>query len=109
MSRLELRDIVHCPLCGSSDVVYSCEPKCCFNHVCSECKATFQLTTHQTGGCDFQSASDANDPESAEPTAACAVCHGMKLGVVSYENGRGILLCSDCRSLLELAYEDIAA
>ena len=105
-----LRDLVRCPLCQSPDVVYSCEPKCCFNHVCSNCKATFQLVTHKTGVRDADTPIDATAPESGDPAAACAVCHELKLAVVtSGDEGKVLLLCAGCRSVVELAYEDVAA
>ena len=44
-----LKEVVRCPQCNSADVVYSCEPKCCYNHVCAECRSTFELNTVKTG------------------------------------------------------------
>ena len=38
-----------CPQCGSYEVVYSCKPDCCFNHVCSQCYTTFEPVTTKTG------------------------------------------------------------
>ncbi len=106
---IALKEVVRCPMCGGADVVYSCEPKCCFNHVCSDCKATFQLITRETGRTDTQAATDATEPPSAEPTAACAVCHSLKLGLLGREEGKLLVLCADCRAVLVLAYDEIAA
>jgi hypothetical protein len=104
-----LRDLVRCPVCASPDVVYSCEPKCCFNHVCANCKATFQLVTHKAGQRDPTTPIDACDPESGDPAAACAVCHELRLAVLSSDQGKVVLLCAGCRAILELSCEDIAA
>jgi len=41
---------VSCPVCGSQNITYTCEPKCCFNHICDSCYATFQLLTETVGG-----------------------------------------------------------
>ena len=40
---------LHCPECGSNDIVYTCEPSCCFNHVCTACRAVFYPSTAATG------------------------------------------------------------
>mgnify|MGYP001619709065 CR=1 FL=1 len=38
-----------CPSCGSREITYTCEPKCCFNHVCNHCHASFMLVTEKLG------------------------------------------------------------
>jgi hypothetical protein len=103
-----LRDIVRCPECGSPDVVYSCEPKCCFNHVCAQCKSTFQLTTAKTGRTDSSGAEVAN-PESGDPTTSCCSCHSLRVGALSREPGGELLVCGDCRAVLALQYEDVVS
>ena len=40
---------IACPSCGSTDVTYTCEPKCCFNHICAACYTTFELATEALG------------------------------------------------------------
>ena len=41
--------VVQCPSCGSSEITYTCEPKCCFNHICAACYTTFELFTEPLG------------------------------------------------------------
>lgn len=104
-----LSDVVRCPLCHSAAVVYSCEPKCCFNHVCGECRASFQLVTTKTGRFDRERTIAADDPPSGDPTAACAACESLKLAVLSSAGeNQAVLLCANCRALLELAIEELA-
>ena len=40
---------VVCPQCGSGEVFYSCNPTCCYNHVCNHCYTTFELETTRVG------------------------------------------------------------
>jgi hypothetical protein len=125
MSVVPLRDIVRCPECGSRDVVYSCEPKCCFNHVCADCKTTFQITTARTGRTDPDSA-EVFQPDSGDPTTSCCCCHSLKVGALATEalptewttnppatekteNNAALLVCGDCRAVLTLQYEDVAS
>jgi hypothetical protein len=125
MSVVPLRDIVRCPECGSRDVVYSCEPKCCFNHVCADCKTTFQITTARTGRTNPDSA-DVSQPDSGDPTTSCCCCHSLKVGALATEalpterttnppatektaKNPVLLVCGDCRAELTLQYEDVAS
>src|SRR5262249_1280510 len=48
MKLSELR--VACPSCGSEAVAYTCQPECCFNHVCESCLANFELATEVREG-----------------------------------------------------------
>lgn len=108
MAGLTLKDIVRCPHCQSAEVVYSCEPKCCWNHVCGDCRTSFQLVTQKTGEFDHKSAIAPVEPESGDPTTGCAACESMKLAVVSSEGANsGTLICGDCRALLRLAIEEV--
>lgn len=106
---LTLKDVVRCPGCGSAEVIFSCEPKCCFNHVCSECRGSFQLVTEKTGRFDHDTAIQAEEPPSGDPTACCAACESLRLAIVSSEASATTLLCGDCRALLTLAIEEFAA
>lgn len=101
-----LKDIIRCPQCGSADIIYSCEPKCCFNHVCAECRSTFELNTQKTGRFDRESAIDAQDPQSGEPTTGCASCESLKLAVVIHGGDETLLLCANCRALSKLVIEE---
>lgn len=99
------KDVVRCPECGGADVVYTCEPKCCFNHVCAECRASFELGTRKRGGEAHERRSDVEAPESSDVTAACAACEGLRIYVVSEEGAAVVLACADCGQELELHYE----
>jgi hypothetical protein len=94
---------LNCPRCSSADVVYSCEPNCCFNHVCGNCLASFQLSTRELGKelAEFDSPSEVGDSLSA--TASCSKCEGINLFMLeSSGEGNLQLVCSDCHSVLEL-------
>ncbi len=107
MASLAVKDVVRCPTCGSAEIVYTCEPKCCFNHLCSQCRTTFQLVTRKSSRAVQRDGVEADEPFSGDPAAACAVCESLRLAVVD-PTGQALLLCSNCHTLLELAYEDIA-
>lgn len=103
---LTLKEIIRCPKCGGPDIVYSCEPKCCFNHVCSECRSTFQIKTHKTGQFDRESKLDFVEPSSTEPTTSCAACESLKLAVLRSDANETLLVCGNCRAVLKLAIEE---
>jgi len=92
-----------CPVCGSGDITYSCEPKCCFNHVCGDCRSTFEPVTRVAGG--RVSGVEAPDPlpECTDPAVACAKCESTRVYVL--EDGR--LVCAACGLLLELELTEI--
>ena len=93
---------IRCPRCGSGDVTYSCEPKCCFNHICADCLTSFQLLTHELGR-KLSHPVDIEPPDSCAPTAACAVCRSLRLGVIEEaENNEARIVCADCSALLRL-------
>jgi hypothetical protein len=100
-----LKDVVRCPQCGGADVVYSCEPKCCFNHVCAECRSTFELNTKKTGESDPIWV-DNKEPESGEATTACASCGSLKLAVLRNNDAGTILVCGDCQALSKLVVDE---
>lgn len=90
-----------CPSCGSSNVVYSCEPKCCFNHVCGDCHATFELATRDLGG-EFAAESPDQPPDCSDPTTECARCHALTVF-----HARDKVVCTSCLALLELEFEEV--
>ena len=92
-----------CPVCGSKEVFYSCEPKCCFNHVCSDCRATFEPVTRAVGGKEAGIEPPDPLPECTDPTVACAKCEST--AVYAMEDGR--LVCASCGSLLELEMTEV--
>ena len=97
---------VNCPGCGSGDVVYSCEPDCCFNHVCGECLTSFQLLTRDLE----RKSSDKIEVEkrdSCAPTVACARCGSLRVGVIEQtEANNPLLMCVDCSTLLALEFSE---
>ena len=101
-----LKDVVRCPQCGSKDVVYSCEPKCCFNHVCADCRSTFELNTSKTGRFDQQAEISAEEPASDEPTTGCASCGSLKVAVLRSSPAETLLLCADCEAVSKLVIEE---
>jgi hypothetical protein len=105
MGLSSLKDVIRCPQCGSSDVVYSCEPKCCFNHVCAECRSTFELNTQKTGQTD-PTWNDTKEPASGDPTTGCAVCGSLKVAVLRSSQDETLLICADCEAVSKLVIEE---
>ncbi|HEY6329085.1 MAG TPA: hypothetical protein VI756_07095 [Blastocatellia bacterium] len=101
---------VLCPKCGSGNIAYSCEPECCFNHVCGDCLANFQLVTRDLGqritGRTLMAAGSEPEADSCAPTAACAKCQSLKVrSLTDGESGSNRAVCLKCGSVLELAIE----
>jgi hypothetical protein len=101
-----LKELIRCPKCGGADIVYSCEPKCCFNHVCADCRSTFEINTVKTGRFDRETSLQAEEPLSGEPTTGCANCESLRVAVLTREGDETLLLCADCRAVLKLAIEE---
>jgi hypothetical protein len=100
---------IPCPRCGSADVVYSCKPDCCFNHVCSQCYTTFEPVTTRVGEFAGELGVLPPDPDPAGPTAACARCGEIKLFAIA--DGDPLsprLLCVSCRALLTLELSEVS-
>jgi hypothetical protein len=93
---------LRCPACGSADIVYSCEPKCCFNHVCAECTAAFYPSTARTGERLPGVTPPHPPPDCTEPTVACARCEST--AVYTLDDDR--LVCTACGELLRLLIGD---
>ncbi len=94
---------IACPQCGSSDVVYSCKPDCCFNHVCSMCYTTFEPVTARVGEFAGEIGPLPPAPDPAGPTAACARCGEITLFAIrDGDPGSPRLLCVSCKALLTL-------
>ena len=104
---IPLKDFIRCPHCQSANIVYTCEPKCCFNHICADCRSTFQLNTERAGRFDRESWLNVNAPESGDPTAACANCESLKIVVL--DESASELLCADCRAVSKLMIEEFVA
>ncbi|MCW5978235.1 MAG: hypothetical protein KIT09_09170 [Bryobacteraceae bacterium] len=95
---------IACPVCGSRDVFYSCTPNCCFNHVCGNCRTTFEPVTAATGGSLPGVAPPDPPPEASDPTAACAKCQSIAV----YMTAEGSLVCGDCGALLALELTEVS-
>ena len=93
-----------CPQCGSVDVFYSCTPNCCYNHVCAECRTTFEPVTSLEGGRLADMVPPDPPPDATDPTAECAKCGSNAV----YTTADGAVACGDCGSLLKLEYTEIA-
>ncbi len=102
-----LKDIIRCPKCGGSEVVYSCEPKCCFNHVCADCRSTFEINTVKTG--QLMEPPAVEEPTSGEPTTCCALCESLRVAVLKTEGDETLLVCGNCGAISKLAIEEFVA
>jgi hypothetical protein len=101
-----LKELIRCPKCGGAEIVYSCEPKCCFNHVCADCRSTFEINTHKTGEFDRESKLEFSEAESGDPTTGCANCESLNLAVLRSSPDETVLVCGKCRAVLKLAIEE---
>ncbi len=95
---------LQCPVCGSDNVFYSCEPKCCFNHVCGDCGATFEPVTVATGARLSGIVPPDPLPDSTEPTVACEKCESI--AVYLLDDGKAV--CSRCGLVLEIRITEVA-
>lgn len=95
-----------CPTCHSSDVFYTCHVTCCFNHVCNDCKTTFELATDLVRKQPDWSIEPPSDRDTSLPMAPCAECEGTSV----FQVGEGPeLFCADCRTVLTLRFEKVVA
>jgi hypothetical protein len=97
-----------CPQCGSSDVLYSCKPECCFNHVCNNCYTTFELETERVGE-TVEELVATSEPDSTNPAAPCARCGECR--VFACEDGSGkatTYVCISCKALLRILLVHVA-
>jgi hypothetical protein len=102
-----LKDIIRCPKCRGAEIVYSCEPKCCFNHVCADCRSTFEINTVKTGRVTEAPALD--EPRSGEPTTCCASCESLRVGVLKTEGDETLLVCGKCGAVSRMVIEEFVA
>jgi len=100
---------MRCPHCGSTEVIYSCTPSCCFNHVCSKCYTTFEPLTTKVGEFTGELGSLPPDPDPSGATAACARCGEIKLFMIADDEAvGGRVLCVACKALLTLELSEVA-
>jgi DNA-directed RNA polymerase subunit RPC12/RpoP len=97
--------VVQCPSCGSSDITYTCEPKCCFNHICATCYTTFELFTEPLGQVLTGIEKSPQERDSLAPTVACARCGSLEIYMVEPGGGApSTLVCAECQGLLRLGF-----
>ena len=103
-----LKEIIRCPKCGSAEIVYSCEPKCCFNHVCADCRSTFEINTAKTGQSMAMDAAapPVEEPPSGEPTTCCASCESLRVAVLQYQDYEALLFCGKCGAISKMVIEE---
>jgi hypothetical protein len=100
--------VVSCPSCGSCEITYTCEPKCCFNHICAGCYTTFELFTEPLGQKLGGIETPPQERDSLAPTVACAQCESLEVYMVTPAGGApGTLVCIDCHGLLQLGFDAI--
>lgn len=101
---------VQCPACGSADITYTCEPKCCFNHICAVCYTTFQLITKPLGPTLQAAQKPPGERDCLAPTVACARCESLDVyAVEGTDASPGSLVCVACHALLQLGFEAVEA
>ena len=96
-----------CPQCGSPDVIYSCKPDCCFNHVCGKCYTTFEPVTTRIGELQGEVGPLPPDPDPSDPAAPCARCGESALFLIASGRESGRILCVACKALLTLELTEI--
>src|SRR5215471_4333658 len=97
---------IRCPKCGSGNVAYSCEPDCCFNHVCEDCLESFQLATRDLGRSVKGLTGESDRADSCAPTARCAKCQSLDVHS-AYADDPDVptTVCIACGAVLELVYQ----
>lgn len=96
-----------CPRCQGRAIAYSCEPRCCFNHVCADCRCTFQTASEYLGSKLAGLTPPDPPPDSIDPTAPTVPCSECR-SIAVHQLADGRIACTRCGALLSLAYEDIA-
>lgn len=91
---------IACPGCGAKELVYSCDPACCFNHVCSACLNTVELSTRDLGETLAFGDIEIEERDPCAPTTACARC--QSLNVYATAESATKLFCASCHAVLEL-------
>jgi hypothetical protein len=68
------------------EITYTCEPKCCFNHICAACYTTFELFTEPLG---WMLTGSENRRRNAIPysTVACVKCDSLEVYMLTPEGG----------------------
>jgi hypothetical protein len=96
---------VQCPSCGSSDITYTCEPQCCFTHICGACYTTFELFTEALGRDLSGVATPPRERDCLAPTVACAQCDSIEVYMLErVGDSSRELVCTACHALLRLLF-----
>lgn len=95
-----------CPKCGSREIAFSCEPKCCFSHICEACYYQFWPVTRYAGKMLEGYEKPEGEKDCLLATAECARC--KSLNVCTVEGGAGEFACADCGSVLKMEYAEEA-
>jgi hypothetical protein len=99
---------VLCPSCGSSDITYTCEPTCCFNHICAACYTTFELFTEPLGRTLPNLHVPLAQRDCLAPTVACAHCASIEVYMLpQVDEGLAELVCLGCGTLLRLGMDAV--
>jgi hypothetical protein len=100
--------LVQCPSCGSSEITYTCEPQCCFNHICARCYTTFELYTEPLEQKLDSVETPPRERDSLAPTVACGRCQSLEVYVLTPDGSApAMLVCIDCHTLLQLGFDGI--
>jgi hypothetical protein len=100
--------VVQCPSCASDDITYTCEPKCCFNHICAACYTTFQLVTTPIGPTLKGLPEPLGERDCLAPTVACGRCESLDVYTVEgTDTAPAPLVCAACQALLQLEFEQV--
>lgn len=102
---------VACPNCHSRNITYTCEPKCCFNHVCNDCHASFMLATEKLGR-DLPAADRTGLPatgpaDALAPTVGCDRCESLAIYELEGGLDGATHVCGECFALLKFALADV--
>jgi len=97
-----------CPECSSADVIYSCKPECCFNHVCNQCYTTFELESERVGEIK-EDLTPPPEPDSTNPTIPCSRC-GECLVFLWADAAKDFpaYVCISCKAVLKASFTNIA-
>ncbi|MEE8201640.1 MAG: hypothetical protein V3R29_10780 [Candidatus Acidoferrales bacterium] len=102
---------VACPNCGSRNVTYTCEPKCCFNHLCNACYTSFMLGTEKLGRELPTTKREGLPPEGPEDALAacvgCQRCESIAVYQLERELDGATHVCGACFALLKCTIEDV--
>lgn len=91
---------LRCPACGGTDLIYTCDPGCCFNHVCSGCRRAVYPSTEVTGR-RVVGLTERPPPGCTDPTVACDACGSLAVYMLGDEP-----VCTRCGAVLALRLGD---